>query len=82
MYRYVVCNQYDVEIFEKQCKALENAIPGIIKKELLHDVDDSKTQIYKLNQNKIYVHNSTYLDEVYMESDVDLLQFFKNTTSQ
>lgn len=77
MFRYVVCNQYDVEIFEKQCKALENTIPGIIRQELLHDVDDSKTQIYMLNQNKIYVHNSTYLDEVYIESDVDILQFFQ-----
>lgn len=82
MFRYVVCNQHDAEIFEKQCKALENTIPGIIRKDLLHDVDDSKTQIYMLNQNRVYVHNSTYLDEVYIESDVDLLQFFKNTTSQ
>lgn len=81
MNHYVVCNQCDTKIFEKQCKALERAIPGIARKDLLHDVDDSMTQIYQLNQNKIYVHNSTYLDEVYIESDVDLLQFF-NTTSQ
>lgn len=77
MNSYVICNQYDEEIFEKQCKALELKITGIVKKELLHDVDDSKTQIYKLGQSVIYVHNSRYLDEVYVESDVDLLRFFK-----
>lgn len=82
MLHYVICNQCDEEIFEKQCKALERAIPGIIKKELLHDVDDSKTQVYHVNQDKVYVHNSAYLNEVYVESDIDLLQFFKNTTSQ
>lgn len=82
MFRYAVCNQSDEAIFEKQCKALEKAVPGLVKKELLHDVDDSKTQIYMLNQNRVYVHNSTYLDEVYVESDVDLLQFFPKTTSQ
>lgn len=75
---YAICNQYDEEIFKKQCKALEMKVPGIVKKDMLHDVDDSKTQIYHLNQAVIYVHNSHYLDEVYVESDIDLLQFFKN----
>lgn len=82
MFRYAVCNQSDEVIFEKQCKALEKAVPGLVKKRILHDVDDSKTQIYMLDQNRICVHNSTYLDEVYVESDVDLLQFFPKTTSQ
>lgn len=76
MNRYVICNQCDEEIFEKQCEALEKKIPGITKQRLLHDVDDSKIQIYSLNQSNIYVHNSYYLDEVYVESDIDLMQFF------
>lgn len=77
MIRYAICNQCDEEIFYKQCKALEMKIPGIEKKELLHDVDDSKTQIYNLKHSVIYVHNSYYLNEVYVESDIDLLSFFK-----
>lgn len=32
MNRYVICNQYDDEIFEKQCRAIERKIPGIEKK--------------------------------------------------
>ncbi len=74
---YGVCNQFDNEIFIKQCKALEKRIPALEKQELLHDVDDSKTQIYKLGCAQISVHNSRYLNEVYIESGIDLTKFFK-----
>jgi hypothetical protein len=77
MIHYTICNQCDEEIFRKQCEALEKNVPGLAQKELLQDVDDSKIQIYDLNHAMISVHNSQYLNEVYIESDIDLIQFFE-----
>jgi hypothetical protein len=77
MIKYCICNQVDDEIFKKQCKALEDRIPTLKKDDLLLDVDGSETQIYKLNDEKVLVHNSYYLDEVYVESEVDLTKYFE-----
>lgn len=76
MYKYSICNQADEEIFLKQCNALERKIPGLIKQKLLIDVDNSKIQEYILNGKKVTVYNSNYDDEVYVKSEVDLLQYF------
>jgi hypothetical protein len=51
--------------------------PTLKKDDLLLDVDGSETQIYKLNDEKVLVHNSYYLDEVYVESEADLTGYFK-----
>jgi hypothetical protein len=77
MIHYTICNQHNEEIFRKQCEALEKNIPGLVKGTLLQDVDNSKIQVYDLNQAIICVHNSYYLDEVYVESDIDLLPLFE-----
>lgn len=76
MFEYNICNQADENIFTKQCEALEKNIPGIIKKNLLIDVDDSKIQDYSLGEAKITVYNDYYLDGVYIKSQIELEQFF------
>lgn len=77
MFEYNICNQADEAIFEKQCLALEKNIPGLIKEDLLTDVDGSKVQKYNFNGSEVTVCNSYYLDEVYIESDIDLEQYFE-----
>lgn len=75
-YDYTICTEPDKEIFVKQCRALEKHIPNIIKDKLLKDVDESETQIYFYNDKEILVHNSYYIGAVYIESEIDLDQFF------
>ena len=77
MFNYNICSEPDEALFVEQCKSLEKHIPGIIKESLLHDVDDSKTQVYSLSNKKILVHNSYYVGAVYIESDVKLESYFK-----
>ena len=76
MFNYTICNQPDKDLFEKQCRALEKHIPSLIKKDFLHDVDDSMTQIYQKDGAEILVHNSYYIGELYVESEIELTQFF------
>lgn len=77
MNRILICDQADEAIFLRQCSALEQNIPGIEKVKLLHDVDGSKTQIYRVSESRVLVHNSYYMDEVYIETEVDLKQYFE-----
>lgn len=77
MYHYPICSQADKQLFAKQCKALEDHIPGLVKECLLHDVDDSFTQIYQLDGKRVLVHNSEYLGALYVDSEIPLEQFFK-----
>lgn len=76
MFEYSICNKADNDIFAKQCSALENRIPNLIKEKLLNDVDGSRTQIYSLNGKKVSVHNSYYIDAVYVQSEIELQQYF------
>lgn len=77
LFEYDICNQFDEDIFEKQCLALEKNIPKLIKQDLLTDVDGSKIQSYSVEEDKISVHNDYYLNEVYIKSDIKLEQYFK-----
>ncbi|MBR2284575.1 MAG: hypothetical protein IJ874_09215 [Ruminococcus sp.] len=77
MFSYNICNKADSEIFSKQCAALEKHIPNLQKNDLLLDVDGSQTQRYTLDDKGISVHNSKYIGAVYIDSDVDLENFFK-----
>ncbi|MBE6857769.1 MAG: hypothetical protein E7497_07970 [Ruminococcus sp.] len=76
MYNYNICTEADKNIFSKQCKALEKHIPAITKKEKITDVDGSETQIYTVGDKKITVHNSFYIDAVYIESEIKLEPYF------
>lgn len=77
MFSYTICNKADQEIFIKQCAALEKHIPNLEKTNLLNDVDGSQTQRYSLGNKEIIVHNSKYIGAVYIDSDIDLEQFFE-----
>ncbi|MBU3193476.1 hypothetical protein KPL25_05800 [Clostridium algidicarnis] len=76
VFEYNICNQADEEIFIKQCAALENKILNLIKGKLIVDVDESKIQEYLLNDKKISVYNSYYINEVYIKSEIDLIPYF------
>lgn len=76
MFEYNICNQADDAIFEKQCIALEKHIPGIVKGELLIDVDGSKIQQYERNGASILVYNDWDVGAVYVKSDIELESFF------
>lgn len=77
MFSYNICTQADTNIFKKQCIALEKNIPNIQKGSLLEDVDGSQFQIYELNGKQIKVCNSNYVDAVYVDSEVDLENYFE-----
>lgn len=77
MFHYNICTEPDREIFIKQCQALEKHIPGIIKGELLEDVDESETQIYTIKGKRVTVHNSYYIGAVYVDSEEELEHYFK-----
>lgn len=76
VYSYMICNQPDEALFYQQCAALEKNVPGLKKGKLLHDVDDSLTQLYSKDGIEITVHNSHYEKELYVESGIDLKPFF------
>lgn len=76
MIEYNICNQADEDIFEKQCRAFEKNIPGIAKKDLTVDVDNSKIQNYSIGGSSVTVYNDYYINAVYVKSEIDLNQFF------
>ena len=82
MQRHVVCNVADYDIYLKQCAALEKHIPGLVRIEELHDVDDSRIMIYQRNGLKLRVTNSFFDDGVYVESEFPLEPFFPKLREQ
>lgn len=53
------------------------AYPRSDKGDLLEDVDGSQIQVYAKDGAKILVHNSEYVGVLYIESEIELEQFFK-----
>ena len=77
MYSYPICSVADKHVFEKQCAALEKNIPKLKKAKRLIDVDDGIYQHYLLDGKAIVVLNSECRQEVRIDSEVELTQFFK-----
>ena len=77
MYHYSICNVADEVIFQKQCRALEIHLQHFVKGERLEDVDGSLTQQNVKSGKIITVHNSKYIDAVYIDSEVELKPYFK-----
>lgn len=75
MLEYNICTQADEDVFTKQCSALEK-IPNIQKGDLLSDVDGSQVQLYALDGKNISVHNSYYVNAVFIKSEIELEQYF------
>ena len=76
MYTYSICNVADEEIFTKQCATIEKYLQPLEKEELLEDVDGSKVQLYKFREHMVKVVNSFYVNEVYVESEIDIKPYF------
>ena len=77
MYEYNIFDQADRDIFGRQCTALEKAVPELRQVNHLEDVDGSETKIYDCRGKRVEVHNSYYVDAVYIKSEIDLEQYFK-----
>ena len=74
---YLICDAPDKNLFTRQCNALEQHIPDLEKDPILEDVDGSLLQIYHHEFGQIRVSNSHFYGELSVESDFDLLQYFK-----
>lgn len=82
MYHYSICNVADEVIFQKQCRALETHLPHLVKDELLEDVDGSLMRRYWLDGKTITVHNSNYIDAIYVDSEVELEPYFRDKSRE
>lgn len=76
-YEYNICTIADNDIYKKQCKALEKFIPNLEFIEELNDVDGSKIAIYQRNGLQLSVHNSFYIDAVFIKSEFDIDPYFE-----
>ncbi len=76
MREYMICNQPDDEIFERQCAALLKHIPGLTEEAMLQDVDGSVIKRFNLSGKPIIVKNDYYIGGVFIQSEINLEQFF------
>lgn len=77
MYQYTICNQPDEEIFNRQCKALEQHIPDLTLVQDMRDVDGSLIRIYSKENATIKVKNDHYVGGVFIDSDIELTSYFQ-----
>ena len=75
MYQYTICNQPDKSIYRRQCKAIEENVPGIVEAKELANIDGGAVMIYKKDGATI---NDVYVGGVFVDSEIELTQFFKN----
>jgi hypothetical protein len=72
-----ICNQYDRDIFCRQCSALEKTLPSIQRKyEPMEDVDGTQFVEYRFDGDNIRVENDSVMG-VWLFADVDLKPYFK-----
>ncbi len=76
MFEYTICNEANQDIFKRQCAALVKNIDNLQKGTYIKDVDNSEIQEYILDGKKLTVHNSVYLNSVYIKSEFDLDKIF------
>ena len=72
MYNYTICYNFSNEYFKRACRVLEERIPNIKKGRASHDVDDSRTQEYMADGNRIVVFNDYPTDVVCIKSEKDI----------
>ena len=78
-FEYTVCKQPDNELFYKQCLAFERKFPALLKYNILEDVDGSLYQAYHHKSGDFAVVNDCVSGCLYVESEFDLLPYFKDT---
>lgn len=77
MFEYTVCTQANESLFYQQCKSIEDNVPGLTASELLDDVDGTLVQRYSHQRGCVVVKNDCQVDALYVQSDFDLLPYFK-----
>lgn len=76
MFEYTIKKAYDTEAFQKQCRLLVKHMPGLVDVRYLMDVDESEVQIYDFGGKRIKIVNDAEIDAVYIESEVNLEEYF------
>ncbi len=76
MREYMICNQPDDEIFERQCAVLMKHIPELIEEATLQDVDGSVIRRFTLAGKEVIVKNDYYIGGVFIRSEINLEKFF------
>lgn len=76
MFEYTIKKAYNTEAFQKQCQLLVRYMPDLIDVGYFVDVDESEIQIYDFGGKKIKVVNDVDIDAVYIESEVNLEEYF------
>ena len=71
-YSYNINANVNEKDFFMCCKLIEKGLPGILKEELLIDVDGSLIQMYCYMGKEIAVYDDYYVDAVYVDSNVNL----------
>lgn len=77
MFEYMICNVPDKSIFDKQCNALRKKLPSATVKSRLEDVDGSQYITLDYQGYEIKVSNDYYIGGVFVQSEIELTQFFK-----
>ena len=77
MFSYTISKEPSNALFLKVCEAIENNILGLIKDELLVDVDGSLYQTYHSPKGIIKVNNDFYVYALYVDSDIDLTKIIE-----
>ena len=72
MYSYNISYTANKTCFEAVCRLIEDKVEGILNQQVLKDVDGSTIRIYDTEKGRIKVCNDSYLDAVYIDSDVKL----------
>lgn len=78
MFKYTVAKEADNKAFLSACNKIENQIHPLKKETPLVDVDGSVIQVYYCKNKKIKVLNDYEVDAVYIRSEKDLSDLFKN----
>lgn len=68
MFDYTIEPDASVEGFCKICRRIEK-MPGVVKEDLLTDVDGSQIQHYRINGKSIEVYNDYYVGAIYVKSE-------------
>lgn len=78
MHKYVICNQADGILFEKQCRALEKKVLDLKEEDSYEDVDGTKVRRYNHPKGNVAVRSDVQVGVLLVEADFDLVPYFKN----
>lgn len=76
MFSYTISKAASEKEFKKACRLLEERLEGIKKDKMLEDVDGTVIQVYRKKSDTIKVYNDYEVDAVYIDSEIELNDFF------